>query len=220
MSISFIHKGIDYRFKEGDPVLVHAVRIGAPWERNGQKTVEPFIAEVRELGTAGQYMVVRAQGRDIDVPWDGFTSLKKDETMTTERKTDSMRLPMRGVCTVTADGESLIITLPKNTGADGLERCDRVAKGLMGTVYEFDGFNERFSFYIEVAEGPFIAKQIRGVYSGKSWDRLILKNPYMRQSTHTIDVPGPFVFAVHQSGNRLDLLSARLGRRRMRRPGP
>jgi hypothetical protein len=77
VSISFTYREVQYRFNEGDPVLVHATIDRAPCSSWGpRQTVEPFIGEVEEMATAGRYLYVRARGERHCVPWDGFSLLK------------------------------------------------------------------------------------------------------------------------------------------------
>jgi hypothetical protein len=109
---------------------------------------------------------------------------------------------------VTADGSKLIFTLPMGDGADSIERCDRVAKGLMETAYEFDDLGNRFSFYFETSEHDFLARKFRS----QNWDNIVLVNPVQEGTTHTTDIPGPFQIVVHHQIGFLSLLFAKIRR--------
>lgn len=73
MAISFIYNGYDWRFEEGDPVLVSTVL--EPGYLGHRIAVAPFIGEIETLATAGRYLYVRHNGKHVCVPWDGFEFL-------------------------------------------------------------------------------------------------------------------------------------------------
>lgn len=92
MAICFRRGDVEYRFDEGDPVLVFAVCERANFEHvYGRREVEPFIGEVELIATPGVYFCVRGRGERHRVPFDGFTLLKgfgrrKDTSATGETK--------------------------------------------------------------------------------------------------------------------------------------
>lgn len=123
--------------------------------------------------------------------------------------TTHLRLPGRGACTVSAEGDALVITLPKNEGPDNIERCHVVGRRLMACAHEDDRSGEHYFFYMQVQEAAFAAAQI----GAREWGRLLIRNPAVPGLVHTFDVPGPFRFAVRQREDTLGLRCYRTGTR-------
>jgi hypothetical protein len=102
----------------------------------------------------------------------------------------SMRLPRRGACSIGMDGDVVVFTLPRDAGADGIERCHAVMRG----VARREGWG--YSFYVQAVEAEHVSKSLPA-----TWGGLRMRCPSTESLTLEVDVPGPLHVVSRRTGD-------------------